>query len=445
MTKGAATTISSILIIIFLGGMLFIYTNTVDDEIQGELEVAFKKSDIMRTKNTFYLVNSSLEITWFISTVQMIFEAGRDFPPGLCDGNTLLEQDLKDYMEDIIENYEIGSFKINYVDIDTKMTPDIRIENDKITSDIEEEITAAYVDTEIVADASHENIINTYFKKLAEYSCIAIAMVPDISSGMPPYTTSTPSKTAYLNSVENHIRNMLDSISLQYGITKEVVTDLWLSVSDGFSGLTLDYEFDVTFYDVNEYYYHDEENNRFVEKLFSLDTKQGDSVDVLICTSDALYNWISNNDMICYNTEIYTCDRDIDGLNSEHKIELEHCLHSEMECNSDHSFKECGFRTCVGYCEGLTYYEPATATCDETCINGLGCYCECDYVPVSCDDNNICTNDFCDSSGCYHTLVDCTDGDPCTNDYCNPSSGCYHTPVDCGEGAHCEGGVCIPD
>jgi len=102
MTKGAATTISSILIIIFLGGMLFIYTNTVDDEIQGELEVAFKKSDIMRTKNTFYLVNSSLEITWFISTVQMIFEAGRDFPPGLCDGNTLLEQDLKDYMEDII-------------------------------------------------------------------------------------------------------------------------------------------------------------------------------------------------------------------------------------------------------------------------------------------------------------------------------------------------------
>jgi len=76
MRKGSATTMGSLILIFLLIGMVALYANTVNDMIEKEKEVSLKKTEVLKTKNTFYLMNRSLEITWFVSSIQNIFDAG---------------------------------------------------------------------------------------------------------------------------------------------------------------------------------------------------------------------------------------------------------------------------------------------------------------------------------------------------------------------------------
>jgi hypothetical protein len=320
MGKGAATTMSSIILIILLVGMIATYIATVNDEIKKEMEISLKKAEILRAKNTFYLLNRSLETTWFISTVQVIFKTGEDFTESFCQGN--LEENLEKYMKDKMEDYiRIPGYdtpiKVNDVDITiSRIEPDIQVNDNEIISDVSETITANYVETDIVSDTSHESNITTYFKKLAEYGCeAAIDLVSGMMSSMPEYTQST-TKSEYLTIAENYIRSVFNSINVENGIEKDLTKDeLRLVVSPGLSGLTLNYGFAVVFSDAYEYYYHDEGANRFVKKPFSINVKMADSVEVLTC-GDGLYNW-DWSDMLCCDGSIYTCgigDSELPGI-----------------------------------------------------------------------------------------------------------------------------------
>jgi hypothetical protein len=76
--KGIVISATVIILTIMLIGMAahnLIQTNII---LNKEAEIALRKAEIIRTKNTFYLTNRSLETTWFISTVQDIFDAGEN-------------------------------------------------------------------------------------------------------------------------------------------------------------------------------------------------------------------------------------------------------------------------------------------------------------------------------------------------------------------------------
>lgn len=215
MSKGAATTLSSIIIIILLIGMFATYMVTVSNEAKKEKEISFTKAEILRAKNTFYLLNASLESTWLISTVQTIFRTGENFPASMCQGS--LKENLEAYMKKMMEDdYRTipgygSAIKINDVTINiVQITPSILVEDDKIVSDVHETITANYVDTEIVADTMHENIISTSFKKMAEYACSAVNLISDIDDYIANLAYDPANEAGYLGDVEDYIRSTLD-------------------------------------------------------------------------------------------------------------------------------------------------------------------------------------------------------------------------------------------
>lgn len=74
--KGIGTTVSSIFIIIILIMFLISYVYMINENIQGKTYLNLDEAAMLRTENTFYLLDASLGMTWFISTVQSIFRAG---------------------------------------------------------------------------------------------------------------------------------------------------------------------------------------------------------------------------------------------------------------------------------------------------------------------------------------------------------------------------------
>ena len=76
--KGAGTTIESIMIMIiilfFFAILLVILSKTTTKNVQINTETL----ELSKLSNTFYLLNSSLYTTWYVSTVQTLFTAGFD-------------------------------------------------------------------------------------------------------------------------------------------------------------------------------------------------------------------------------------------------------------------------------------------------------------------------------------------------------------------------------
>ncbi|MCX6819662.1 MAG: hypothetical protein NT129_06730, partial [Candidatus Aenigmarchaeota archaeon] len=76
MSKGVGTVISSIIMIILILGLAAFFFWLVINLDQKQVEINLREAEVLRTANTFYLTNRSLDITWNISSIQTIFDAG---------------------------------------------------------------------------------------------------------------------------------------------------------------------------------------------------------------------------------------------------------------------------------------------------------------------------------------------------------------------------------
>jgi hypothetical protein len=480
--KGIVISVMVIILTTMLIGMAaynLVQTNTIHNK---ETEIAFRKAEIIRTKNTFYLTNRSLETTWFMSTVQDIFDAGEnslgmtywyerdingvinEYRPGKDELTNYLEDNMNEYTEPIERGLELpNNVEITISDIEPDFDYVEEPAIDNIVAEISGNLMVSYADT--VSSGVNKNTfeIPTLFLDMINAGILFVDIIKLFSADHYNYMyeSTYANYITYLEAVQSRLSSMITGISLEPGVLLresglDEATSLFVpnsgvpqydavNIVPHQGGLVLQYAAYATFEEDNEgFYYHDEAANEFIKNPFFLTVKAQDYVPALECSENngVKFNYNSNDDMICYNNELYTCDRGINGLVSSNRIQLEYCLTPDIECNYDHAFRNCETVQCGGYCIGLTYYPPDS--CNEECIDGSGCYCECETYPIDCDDNDICTNDYCYSSGCYYTdkcPPDC-DCDPATGECICPE--CSYDEGGCNDITKwCWNGVCI--
>jgi hypothetical protein len=110
--KGAGTTLASIIIIIILLFFLAIYLNTINNELNKRVTLNLREADILKLGNTFVLTNRSLGMTWFISSVQAMFNAtDESFFCGADDENQETANDPDFLPAGYVYRYDGVSFK----------------------------------------------------------------------------------------------------------------------------------------------------------------------------------------------------------------------------------------------------------------------------------------------------------------------------------------------
>ncbi|GAM20098.1 hypothetical protein SAMD00019534_032730 [Acytostelium subglobosum LB1] len=108
-----------------------------------------------------------------------------------------------------------------------------------------------------------------------------------------------------------------------------------------------------------------------------------------------------------------------------------------------HTPKSCsGCQTCqAGTCvdNSATCKDDGNICTNQVCTNGT-----CDYLPVSCDDNDPCTIDSCDSvAGCIHNQTTCPEPTSlCLNSFCEPGKGCTTKNITCSSDNFCIDAFC---
>ena len=76
MKKGAGTTMASLLMIVILLAGISLHYATVLKKTGQQQKINMRESEIMRTVNAFHLLNRSLGMTWYLSTIQSVFQTG---------------------------------------------------------------------------------------------------------------------------------------------------------------------------------------------------------------------------------------------------------------------------------------------------------------------------------------------------------------------------------
>lgn len=407
MSKGVGTVISSIIMIILILGLAAFFFWLVINLDQKQVEINLREAEVLRTANTFYLTNRSLDMTWFISTVQVIFKAGetalgatywfnRDikgelflYQPGLEELRAYLNENMKSSYTDPVE----GSASLsNYVNITVSETAPVfeYIQNpasedpDTIVSKISEDLQVSYIDTTSKNRLGHRFEIPSFFEAMLRAGNAFVESINEFSANKNAYAY-TPAYTSFQN-YRDTIKSILDTsiatILPRLGITSIVLarTDLAPypivpSIDNGFTignpiiqpqgGLILNYIYSARFAENNiVYYYHDEANNVFTKMPFFLDVRANDTVTMINCPAQSngqIFSFDSSNDLICYRStargdnyrELYTCNLRLVGQVPGNQLVSGNCLHhdpsgngaSGLECGSS-GFRKCGEKLC---------------------------------------------------------------------------------------------------
>jgi hypothetical protein len=74
---------------------------------------------------------------------------------------------------------------------------------------------------------------------------------------------------------------------------------------------------------IEYYYYHDTEENKFIKRPFELPVSVVDYLSILDCreNNNKRYNWETQNDMLCAYDSIWSCQRNILGLDADNKLD----------------------------------------------------------------------------------------------------------------------------
>ena len=295
--KGIIVSMLVIILTILILGMAAANIASSNTLLNKEKDIAFRKSEILRTKNALFLLNRSLETTWFMSSVQSIFKASGDFSADLCNGGSVNVNKLEELMKSKMSDYTTipGTteiIEVNDVDIQiSDITPGFRFENDRVISSVRQTITASYADTYIITRTMNENSIQTYFKRMNDHSCSALQLARNISAEISTWSycpgscpcgcaAGCPSTSQVLANAEAEIQGRLNS---RFSNLEDDLRFRFIKNQLTMPGSVLRYDYTLNFIEPAKYYYHDEVNNRFVKKDISISFDIEDRVQLKAC------------------------------------------------------------------------------------------------------------------------------------------------------------------
>ncbi|MBI2971237.1 MAG: hypothetical protein HYY37_02340 [Candidatus Aenigmarchaeota archaeon] len=202
-------------------------------------KINIEEAGLLRAKNTFYLANRSLGMTWYVSTIQTIFKTGytgvgerywyltdpteqkRIIVPeaGKCNADTAnpkicLPQNkhVSDYLLGIMQGYlSIPSDPaVNDVRLGiTGIRLDARPNNfwpayDRVTALVTQRLQASYLGTHVDAETRNDNVIFTPFKKLVAGGWRLVGVATEFSSTAAGRLHDYPASPGDINNAMTH-------------------------------------------------------------------------------------------------------------------------------------------------------------------------------------------------------------------------------------------------
>jgi len=202
--KGIAATISAVLLLIVMLILILIFITTISEANKKEQGIILRSAEISRVKNTFLLLNKSLETTWFVSAVQSLFKIAEEgavvggqswlsttpyngynpsIPSGECTSNAnpkiclpngdsimmLFKGELERYKDEMLKGNDYIELKPNNVQtkIGFNIDPNkIWPAYDRIIVGVENNIEMSYGDTNLNSVAETQSDVFTNFRKL---------------------------------------------------------------------------------------------------------------------------------------------------------------------------------------------------------------------------------------------------------------------------------------
>ncbi len=198
--KGSGEIINKIIIALFILGLLSIFIFTLFGSALKEQRIIFEEMQLLAVKNTFYLTEKSLGVTWLVSTAQTIFKAQDgvgeeywyrtdpaqqkllDLPSGKCNnGNPRIclpqvlhaseffKEAMKEYTnipgsdKNPVNEVKVGTVAVNIKDIDIgRLWPGY----DGVKYQVKQNIIASQGDTTTDRVTTSKDKIKTMFRKM---------------------------------------------------------------------------------------------------------------------------------------------------------------------------------------------------------------------------------------------------------------------------------------
>lgn len=185
--KGAGTTMSVIMIIVFMLAILMIYLHMIRSKTTADQELNIKEAELMRIRDTASLASRSLETSRFVSTLQAVFRTGLEsvgcpdkywyrtkkipknyISNGVITNPSLCSNDKNSLISYISEKIKIeipikNSFKANDVKVSIGDSPktELLIEDENITSIISDTATAESSDANAIIEKTSTSTVYT--------------------------------------------------------------------------------------------------------------------------------------------------------------------------------------------------------------------------------------------------------------------------------------------
>lgn len=202
--KGSGDIVNSFIIILAILVVMLVAVATFVGSVTKRERIIFDEVELMRAKNTFYLMNRSVGMTWFISTVQTIFKAengiGEEYwyktDPAIAKSVALPDSsmcnsgnpriclprniDISNFLKGEMQNYlkikgsdqsDVKSLDLNGVtakiqSINIDKPENFWVSHDRITSIITQKLTAEFGNARAEGTTDNENVIFTQFRKM---------------------------------------------------------------------------------------------------------------------------------------------------------------------------------------------------------------------------------------------------------------------------------------
>lgn len=251
MYKGQGTTIQALIMIILIIGFAFFMFWFVSHSGNLVREMNIAETELLKTINTYYLTEKSLGMTWFISTLQAIFNTGKSALgeyywyqtdpsrqknidpvssfPGLTGCNTYFNPSANpklcnmgsDDIESKVEEEMVSYLPAGVWDDDllgvniyvSDATSDFEANDDNIKSVVNHELDLEYGrNIDIKSLKTYETVIDTYLKQIVDYGKLIVEMAIELSQEDYTYQTYN-TKVGYLTRILEFINANLTEIS----------------------------------------------------------------------------------------------------------------------------------------------------------------------------------------------------------------------------------------
>ncbi len=272
--KGSGDMVNSFIIIMAILVVMLVAVATFVGSVAKRERIIFDEVELMRAKNTFYLVNRSVGMTWFISTVQTVFRAenGMGEPywyitnpqqrknirlpeaskcnignPRIClprnnDVADFLKNEMQDYLnikgsdrqaEQRDQELDLNDVMVNIENIDINSQYNFWPSYDRITSLVTQEIKSIFGASKTQSTTESNNAIFTLFRKIVAGGWLVVDVASQFNSEVNT-GIDYPASPGDTNMNYAHTRYIAEKQVRLFSKTNEVTSWLTADIISGF-------------------------------------------------------------------------------------------------------------------------------------------------------------------------------------------------------------------